>query len=162
MKQAIRYSTYASVVTIVVLLALAATVVYGLLHFEPTATFYIATVCILVFVNIAIWYAPMSISIDDSTLSVNRSLRIKDIPLSDITSVRLCPPTMAARRICGCNGLMGYWGWFSEPDLGRYFAYYGRASDCFLVTLRDGRRYMLGCINAPDMVAAIRNRIKAV
>ncbi|MBE6230681.1 MAG: hypothetical protein E7119_08940 [Bacteroidales bacterium] len=38
---------------------------------------------------------------------------------------------------------------FHEHDSGKYFAYYGRSSDCFLVELKDGRKYLLGCKNAP-------------
>lgn len=104
-------------------------------------------------------YMPLSVSVDDRNLNVNRSLRIKSIPLSEISDVRLCPPTMGARRICGSGGWFGWYGWFRERDLGKYFAYYGKASDCFLVTLKDGRKYMLGCKDAPEMVAVIKARI---
>ncbi|MDE6575687.1 MAG: PH domain-containing protein, partial [Muribaculaceae bacterium] len=72
-----------------------------------------------------LYYAPLSIELKDNVLAVNRSLRIKEIPLSEIKMVKLCPPTMAARRLFGSGGYFGYWGWFSEPDLGKYFAYYG-------------------------------------
>ncbi|WP_300877569.1 PH domain-containing protein [uncultured Duncaniella sp.] len=68
---------------------------------------------------------------------------------------------MAEKRICGSGGFMGYWGWFSERDLGKYFAYYGKASDCFLVTMKDGRKYMLGCQNPAEMVDAINARLTA-
>ena len=159
MKRPIKYSTYASAVTIIVLLVLAAATVFAIYNLSNKLLFGCTIFIVLVITNIALWYAPMSLSLADGVLSINRSMRIKDIPVADIASVRMCPPTMAARRICGSGGFMGYWGLFSEPDLGRYFAYYGRASDCFLVTLRDGRRYMLGCTDAPAMVAAIRSEM---
>ena len=94
----------------------------------------------------------MSISVDDKYLSVNRSLWPKRIPLNEIASIALCSPTMAERRICGSGGWFGYWGWFGERDLGKYFAYYGKASDCFLVTLKNGRKYMLGCKDPQSIV----------
>ena len=86
-------------------------------------------------------------------------MRRKVIPLADIADARLCKPTMAERRLCGSGGFMGHWGRMYERDLGRYFAYYGKASDCFLVTLNDRRKYMLGCKDAPEMVAAIKKTI---
>lgn len=104
-------------------------------------------------------YMPLSISVDDKALNINRSLRIKSIPLVNISNVTLCQPTMATRRICGSGGWFGWYGWFRERDLGKYFAYYGKASDCFLVTLNDGRKYMLGCKDAPEMVSEIRSRL---
>lgn len=105
----------------------------------------------------ALFYVPVAISVDDRRLRVHRLLFKKDIPLSDIESIRLCPPTMGERRLCGSGGFFGYWGWFSERDLGRYFAYYGKASDCFLVTLKSGRKYMLGCENPEKIVDFVRS-----
>ncbi len=108
----------------------------------------------------SLFYMPISISADQTAIYINRSLRIKAIPVKDVVSVRVCPPTMGAIRICGSGGFFGYWGWFKERDLGKYFAYYGRSSDCFLVELRDGRKYMLGCRRAPKMVEYIQSLIK--
>lgn len=71
----------------------------------------------------------------------------------DIAEVKLCQPTMGAIRICGSGGFFGWYGWFREGDIGKYFAYYGKSSDCFLVTLKDGRKYMLGCTDAPAFQA---------
>ena len=68
----------------------------------------------------------------------------------------MCAPTMGTIRICGSGG---WFGWFSEKDLGKYFAYYGKASDCFLVTLKNGKKYMLGCKDTPKMVNAINEKI---
>ena len=106
-----------------------------------------------------LYYMPLSISLDNDSLSINRPLKIKSIPLSDIAEAVLYPSTMGAIRICGSGGWFGWYGWFKEKDLGKYFAYYGKASDCFLVTLKDARKYMLGCKDAPEMVNAINERI---
>ena len=116
-------------------------------------------VFILTLCTLALIYMPLSLTLKKGVLTVARPLWYKDIPVSQIESVRLCPPTMGARRIIGSGGFMGYWGWFREGDIGRYFAYYGKASDCFLVTLKDGRKYMLGCKDAPRMAAAIQSEL---
>ena len=108
----------------------------------------------------SLFYMPMSISVDKTAIYINRSLKIKTIPLQDVLSVRMCPPTMGTIRICGSGGFFGYWGWFKERDLGKYFAYYGRSSDCFLVELKDGRKYMLGCKNPQKMVEYITEKLK--
>lgn len=107
----------------------------------------------------SLFYMPMSISADKTAIYINRSLRIKAIPMEDVASVKICPPTMGAIRICGSGGFFGYWGWFKERDLGKYFAYYGRSGDCFLVQLKDGRKYMLGCKNPHEMVEYITSMI---
>ena len=121
----------------------------------------IVAVAELVLIIAALLYAPTYIGLYDGELVVYSPLRRLRIPLADIESVRVCPPTMAARRIYGSGGFMGYWGLFSERDLGRYTARHGRASDCFLVTLRDGRKYMLGCEDYPAMVSSIKAALPA-
>lgn len=107
----------------------------------------------------ALFYMPFSISVNDTNLYINRSLKIKSIPLKEIKSVKLCPPTMTEKRICGSGGWFGYWGWFSEPSIGKYFAYYGKASDCFLIEQKNGKKYLLGCDDAPTMVEYLSERI---
>lgn len=108
---------------------------------------------------LALFYMPLSISVNDNELNINGPLKVKTILLSEIKTVELCPPTFAERRICGSGGFFGYWGWFKEKDLGKYFAYYGKSSDCFLVRLKDGRQYMLGCENPQAVVSYINSFI---
>ena len=107
----------------------------------------------------ALCFMPLSISLDNENLNILRPVKIKSIPVSDIAEVRLCHPGMGAIRICGSGGWFGWYGWFKEKDLGKYFAYYGKASDCFLVTLKNGKKYMLGCKDAPEMVNAIKEKL---
>lgn len=121
---------------------------------------YIVVGALFVLCFTALCYMPLSISIRDGKLNINRPLKIKSIPLSTIDSVKLVSPTMAEKRICGSGGWFGYYGWFSEPSIGKYFAYYGKASDCFLVTLKDGKKYVLGCEAPNEIVEYINKYIK--
>lgn len=102
---------------------------------------------------------PLSITATDKHLTVNRPLWAKRLALDEISSIALCQPTMGAMRICASGGWFGYWGWFSERDLGKYFAYYGKASDCFLVTMKNGKQYMIGCQNPSAIVDFVQSRI---
>lgn len=108
----------------------------------------------------ALFYAPIAVEAGEKGVDVYRPLRVKHIPYSEIKDVKMCPPTMAEKLLFGSSGGCGYWGWHSEKDLGRYFAYYGKASEAFLVTLKDGRKYMLGCVDAPEMAEAVKARLQ--
>ncbi len=155
MKQRVELSTYSIIITILCLGVLTWSI-----FMIPETWWQIGWGSfIVILLIVCLYYMPLSIATDEQGIYVNRSLKIKTIPLDKVTSVRLCPPTMGAIRICGCGGFLGYWGWFRERDLGKYFAYYGKSSDCFLVTLADGRKYMLGCKNAPQMVEYISRHI---
>ena len=105
----------------------------------------------------ALLYGPLWVGVEDGTLMVRRPLRMLRIPVSDIADIRLHKPTMGEKRLLGSGGWFGYWGWFMEADTGRYFAYYGRASDCFMVTLKDGRKYLLGCKDPEKIIDKISN-----
>ena len=158
MKRSVSLSTYSFIISCIGLLILVGLFFYEYLHGYHWQT-YILGAIILLLCTSAIIYMPMSISVDDKYMSVNRSLWSKRIPLNEIASLALCSPTMGERRICGSGGWFGYWGWFSERDLGRYFAYYGKASDCFFVTLKNGRKYMLGCKDPQSIVDFISKKM---
>ena len=131
----------------------------ALYYAKDSIAVYIAAGALIVLCLTALLFMPLSITVKNGELNINRSLRIKTIPLSHIASVELWSPTMAERRICGSGGWFGYYGWFREPSIGKYFAYYGKASDCFLVTLKDEKKYVLGCENPKDMVEYINEFI---
>ena len=156
MKQQVKFSAYSFIGTIITLVVL-----IGCTFVIPEIWWQIGWgVFVVVLLIISLCYMPMSIGADENAIYINRSLKIKTIPMTDVVEVKLCPPTMGAIRICGSGGFLGYWGCFKERDLGKYFAYYGKSSDCFLITLTDGRKYILGCQNAPEMVEYIAKQIK--
>ncbi|MDE7408350.1 MAG: PH domain-containing protein [Muribaculaceae bacterium] len=158
MKKKVEFSTTSLVLSTAGIVIFAVALFYYMFKNDSSLVyFYSALVFLLAFS--VLWYSPMYVSVDEKTLNIGRSLRIKSIKLSDIQSVRISPPTMGERRICGSGGFFGYWGWFRERDLGTYFAYYGKASDCFLVTLTNGRKYMIGCNDPDEMVTAIQSAI---
>ena len=159
MKQRVEISTYSLIMTILGLIFIVILIITGIRNSDSAWQPLILTSLIAVLCLAALFYMPTSISVNDKNLNIHRSLRIKSIPLDQIQSIALCAPTMAERRICSSGGWFGYWGWFIEPSIGKYFAYYGKASDCFLVTLTDGRKYVLGCKNPASIVDYISSRI---
>ncbi|MDE6278139.1 MAG: PH domain-containing protein [Muribaculaceae bacterium] len=159
MKEKVVISAGSIVWTCIVFLFLCSLILHLLSRGLETISI-IFSACLVIWCLACLWYAPMYISLSADTLSIHRSLCIKDIPVSEIKSVHLHQPTMAERRLCGSGGMFGYWGWFFERPVGKYFAYYGKASDCFLVELRNGRKYLLGCRNAPAIVKALTTELK--
>ena len=157
MKQQVILSKFSLIVTIA-----GSALLVGLMFFNnlPAEVRIFLGIMLGILALASLLYMPLSISADKTAIYINRSLRIKVIPMLDVASVKMCAPTMGAIRICASGGFFGYWGWFKERDLGKYFAYYGRSSDCFLVELKDGRKYMLGCKNPQKMVEYINGNLK--
>ncbi len=82
----------------------------------------------------------------------------RKISLRDIERFELFQPTMGAIRIFASGGFMGYWGVFRESDIGRYYGFYGKVSDCFLVKMKIGDKYVLGCDNPQKIVDYIESQ----
>ena len=158
-KKRVELSTYCWIISALSSTFICGIFLYALQRPDNNLTVWISGAAIIMLFLSTLCFMPLSISLDNDSLSINRPLKIKSIPLSDIEEAVLCQPTMGAIRICGSGGWFGWYGWFKEYDLGKYFAYYGKASDCFLVTLKNGKKYMLGCKDAPEMVNAIKEKI---
>lgn len=160
MKRKVTLSTYSIIITICSIALLSILMILNLHEGMDWLAYLIAGLlvgeCVL-----ALFFTPLSVSVEDGCLNINMSLRTKSIPLRDIQLVANCPPTMSEKRICGSGGFFGYWGWFSEPSIGKYFAYYGKASECFLVRLKSGKLYMLSCIDPLGMMEYINSKLSA-
>lgn len=156
MKSKISYSRYVTILTAilsgVLFVACIATV-------KEKPAFFTLLVIFLVLYAFALFFGAAYIKAGSKYIVLGSLLRCKKIPMSEVENVELFQPTMGAIRICGSGGFMGYWGTFREGDIGKYYAFYGKASDCFLVRLKNGNKYVLGC-NQPDkMVAYIKAQI---
>lgn len=155
MKRKVNLSTYSVIFSFVVLLFL-----LWLLYYSQSVGLTITVgVIIISWLFLVGLYMPLSVSVENDGIVVKRAFKKKRIPYNQIKDIKLCPPTMAERRLLGSGGFFGYWGWFRENDLGKYFAYYGKASDCFLVRLKDGSQYMLGCESPSEIVNQVKSNL---
>jgi hypothetical protein len=80
-----------------------------------------------------------------------------------IVSAERYYPTRSNMQICICasGGFFGYWGAFRSDDIGNYFAYYGKATDCFLIIANDGSKYVIGCRDVENTVNYVNSKIKS-
>lgn len=152
MKARIKYSRYVNVVTTIILSVM---VVVCLMTFDEKPIFYTMLFLLSVLIVTALFWGPLYIEADKDYVIMGSLLRRHKILVRDIDSVELFQPTMGAIRIFASGGFMGYWGIFRESDIGRYYAFYGKASDCFLIRMKNGHKYLLGCSNPSAMVQYI-------
>ena len=155
MKSRIQLSSFSLCLTIIMLGVMVAVCVAT---FDEPVAFY-CMLPILVSLLVCVAYAPLSIKADDSCITIVRMLKNRKILMRDVESVQLFQPTLGAIRIWASGGFMGYWGIFREGDIVRYEAFYGKSSDCFLVRMKNGDKYVLGCENPAAMVDYIKSII---
>ena len=156
MKSRIAYSRFAALLTAIVSVIL---LVACVLTVQEKPAFFALLVIFLISVVSALFYGAFYIEADAANIIMGSVFKRKRIPMREVVSVELFQPTMGAIRIFGSGGYMGYWGIFREGGIGRYYAFYGKASDCFLVRTKNGDKYVLGCSNPEKMVDYINSQI---
>lgn len=120
-----------------------------------------AVLCPLVVIAVALamFAAPWTVSVDDSGLTLSSSLWSRKIAIDKIASIERADASDRRATPSSSAGILGYWGNFDSEKYGSYKASFGNAADCFLVTLTDGRKYMIGCNNPDTIVQAIKDRL---
>lgn len=142
----VAWSNYVTVITVVCCLVFViAACVADDMHI-PIILF----ACIGIVMLSALYYSPMSVTMDRRNITIRRMLTSKRIPMAEVVGVRLFQRSLDV-RICGSGGFFGYYGWFRNRDHGKYFAYIGKWKDTFLIELKSGRKYVVSC-NQPEVI----------
>lgn len=156
MKSKVKYSQYVTILT---------AIIFGVLFVgcittvkEEPVFFCLLGLFLILFFS-ALFYGVAYIKATDDFIIMGSLLKSKKILMRNVESVELFKPTMGAIRICASGGFMGYRGIFREGDIGRYYGFYGKASDCFLVRMKNGDKYVLGCENPEKIVGYINSKI---
>ena len=157
MESKVKLSTFSLLLTLILTGVLIVAVSYFLWNHEDKG---IIGAIILFFMLISGWlYGPVTIAADEKSVTIKSVLRKQRLDISNIKNVELFQPPLFSIRIFGSGGYMGYWGVY-RGYIGRYIAYYGKASDCFLISMKNGGKYVLGCENPEEMVEYIQSQIK--
>ncbi len=156
MKSRVNFSNYSAIITLFVIGVFV--VLLDVCH-DETRIFAVPAAAISILLVLASVYAPLSVSADEKRITVRSLLKRHSVPMRRVVSADPFQPTIGSRRIFGSGGFMGYWGIFKEGDVGTYTAYYGKASDCFIIRLDNGDKYVIGCKSPEAMVDYIRSQI---
>lgn len=158
MERKVRWGKASVFLTVIVTVILAV----GLVCCRDDAAKFYTLAVIVAAIFMSMWYfSPVTIGVSGQAVVVKKRIGRKTIPFSAIESVSPFTPMpwLRNQRLCGCGGFAGYWGWFTDQEIGAYFAYHGRSADCFLLRLKDGRLYVLGCEDSPAVISFISDHI---
>ena len=157
MKNKVKYSAYSLIITAAVLIIFAAAIATNLHDADNLA---ISCLILGAATLAGLYYCPVSVEADQTAVTLRRLLAgKKTFKCSDIASVDTCYPSAGGLRLCGSGGFFGYWGYFSDILIGTYFGYYGSRSHCFVIKLKNGKQYVIGCENPVAMADHISQYI---
>lgn len=148
MKSKVRYSGYVKAISIILPTVILAAGIISIPEKPIMATLLSLFIILAWF---AAFYGAAYISANEKEITLGSLLRRKRLLMRDVDSVVKFQPTLGAIRVCGSGGYFGYWGIYREGDTGRYYAFYGKSSECFLVKMKNGDKYVLGCENCGEM-----------
>ena len=160
MKANVKFSLFSKIITIVVFGLLVGIGAYYA-SVGDSKGIIVLIICLILLLP-SLYYSPKSINVDDNTLTISTYLSKHKLLISNIESVDHYLPMKGNLRICASGGLMGYWGIFRGMDIGNYMAYYGKSSDCFLVRMKNGDKYVLGCENPYEMMDYINSQLAKI
>lgn len=106
-------------------------------------------------------FCPLSVSVENESISIHRIKGDIVIPFDDITEIRMVndSDTENGTRNFGSGGDYGYLGKFSSPQLGDYQMYATDASKKILVKNNKGESIIFSC-DRPDELIRIVNTMR--
>ncbi|MDE6668682.1 MAG: hypothetical protein K2K26_03235 [Muribaculaceae bacterium] len=113
----------------------------------PSPLLWVPLVLLCIITEIAFFMAPRSIKLDDNSIYINSTNWFRRLPFAKIEKIeRYYEEQIAADRPLLCSyGFMGYWGRYRSSQFGIYHACYGDCLQCLVITMYDGRHYVIGC-----------------
>lgn len=108
-------------------------------------------------------FAPMYVDADDDEVRIRRPFKTKRIRMDEIASAE--PYTVskkAKKKFLRSSPVraFGKWGQYSDDNIGDYFAYYGKPDNTVLITLKNGKKYVVGGSNSKEMAEYINSKKK--
>ena len=104
-------------------------------------------------------YAPLTVTLSESSLVLRRGIGRKRFNYSDIKRVEAFDHKKIAVRLCRIGGLFGFIGKYYTAGIGHYFSYVGDYSQAFYFQLKNGKKYLLSCEDRDLVVSLIEKKI---
>lgn len=156
MESKVKLSTFSMVLT----LAVTGLFIFGLYDTYGTSKFPLLALLIILILIFSLFYAPVKVTLSDEHLIMHHPVKKTKLALKDIYGVESYQPTMGEIRLIGSGGYFGHWGMFRAGGMGRYIGFYGKSSDCFMIRMKNGDKYVFGCQNPSEIIDALSKRIE--
>lgn len=148
-------------ITVFVILLLVAADVVAWLYADGAVKWIVVGISVVLIV-ISAFMAPVKIRITSTGIVLFKLIGKKRFLYSDMKSIALCDLQVSPNiRIAGSGGVMGYTGWFYNKHIGRFIAYIGSMYRTVLITMNNGRQYVVSCLNPDKLVEISRANLRA-
>ena len=110
----------------------------------------------------ALCFTPLDVYADDDEVRIRRPFKTRRIKMDEIASVQPFDASKARGKAFKSMPVrtFGKWGRYNDPEAGDFYAYYGKPGQTVLITLKDGRKYVVGAEDAKALSDYISKRVK--
>ena len=109
----------------------------------------------------ALCFTPLDVTADDDYVRIRRPFKTRKIRMSEIESAE---PYQVSKNASGKAfrsmpvRTFGKWGQYKDDNIGDYYAYYGKPDETVLITLKNGKKYVVGGTDAKAMSDYINSK----
>ena len=110
----------------------------------------------------ALCFTPLDVYADDDEVRIRRPFKTKRIRMSEIQSATPYDAAGAEGKKSVMSSpvrVFGKWGKYRDNKIGDYFAYYGKPGNTVLITLKNGKKYVVGGSDAKALSDYINSKI---
>ena len=118
--------------------------------------------CLFLWWIFALCFVPLDVYADDDEVRIRRPFKTKRIKLDEISSIEPYQvPKNASKKALRSSPVkaFGSWGQYKDDKAGDYFAYYGKPDSTVLITLKNGKKYVVGASDAQQLSDYINERL---
>lgn len=158
----IQWSKFVKSITWITLLAIIGSSILLAFNGSFESTFFSL---LFIFVFLVLLYfaaiAPLSITIDEKQLIVNRPIKNLRFNLSHIIAIENFDRyEFQGIKLVGSDGYCGFTGLFHSSKIGKYISCVGDYSQAFLIQTENKKYYVLSCEDREKVVNIIRSKIE--
>lgn len=109
----------------------------------------------------ALCFTPIDVTADDDEVRIRRPLKSRRIKMAEIQSAEPYNANNAKGKAFKSMPVrtFGKWGHYHDDKAGDYFAYYGKPDNTVLITLKNGKKYVVGATDAKALSDYINSKV---
>lgn len=157
-----RFCVMTTTIILIVVVVIAFMPLYNIAERNNIAISIVCGIALIEMIVMELYYCPVSIIVTQNQLLIRRFFTSKNIPLNEIASVEIYSESTRFLKVCGSGGMFGFYGWYKNKELGRFFIYATNLKELICITLISGKKYMISCEDARNLYNEINHRLSNI
>ncbi len=113
---------------------------------------------VVILLSVCLYFkSPKTIEVTGDALILHKAGGNMVMPFLDIQEIRRY--SKSGIRLFGIGGVFGFFGLFTNSEIGRHHAYVESYYEAFLVVRKSGKKYVLSCEDRDELVRIVSENL---